>query len=195
MAPQHTTVINTIEQMIEHNVKWAYNQKTFLVYTRHNFPKLADLAVYNTDPKNFCGLFKKHKIAIMAHMEIHSGGMFADQKIDISCRGHLRKLKVSSKNTLIVGSLKKNSPYKKIFDKNIRRFWEHGFIARWYCMAFQNSTSYAEEFESAYVYKYTLSKLNIGKLMGAFYLLIVGEMFAFIVFLWEVFLLYFNRRI
>lgn len=62
-----------------------------------------------------------------------------------------------------------------VFNKQIQRFIEHGFVDYWYKGALTEfNISFMSNFYAAYVENYYSKPLNIEKLQGAFYLLTLG---------------------
>lgn len=86
--------------------------------------------------------------------------------------------------TYNVIALAKNSPYKKIFNRKLNQLMEHGFITKWISEE-KSQTSIADVFKGFQLKIIRKQSLQLYKLQGAFILLFIGDIIAFVAFLHE----------
>ncbi|RZC42162.1 Lig chan domain containing protein, partial [Asbolus verrucosus] len=121
--PQFTNVIKTVEDMVNHNIKWledTFLKTSFQTSDVENYRKLGDLGTSE----------KRRNVAIIVK-QLSTLYLTDTEDLDDYERTNLTVLKECIGNFYLVFAMKKRSPYTRIIDKYFGRFQEQGLVQFW----------------------------------------------------------------
>ncbi|KAJ3665619.1 hypothetical protein Zmor_001108 [Zophobas morio] len=180
--PRFTYAVRTIQDMVNHKVVWweePYLKESFKKSHNTLFNQLADLTVPS----------KGQNVAIITK-QLSSMYLTDTEDLDLYDQTHLTVLKECFGDFYIVFPIRKRSPYKKIIDKYNAWFQEQGLVQFWL-----KNITYFDNAQNHFSSLYSLFSddqlhqhyIDMRRFVGAVYLLLAGNLGAFLVFLCEYF--------
>ncbi|GJQ84126.1 hypothetical protein Trydic_g12098 [Trypoxylus dichotomus] len=188
--PTYSEDIKTIKDMVKQDIHWGSTTTGF-----------RDSLIYSGDPSvaKFINSFLLEKDVDMKNERIRSNkyavnvNMVASKYVsdtrflDDYAKKNLKVLQECVSTNSIVYALKANSPYREILNRRLLRLMEHGLVEFWTYRILNkykllNSQQYdtkLNDIATAY------EPLNLAKLRGIFYFLIIGYCAAIIAFIGE----------
>lgn len=183
--PRYEDPIWTVSDMIKQNIKLSFRRSsggTVVLSLLENSANPAVRSLANTLASNDSDDYSNAMIT----QDLGRRYITGTDNLDDYLKTHCQVLKECIQRENIVLVMQKNSPFLSFFNKQIQRYIEHGFVDYWHNRALsQSNMTFMSNFYTVYAEDYHAKPLNIEKLQGAFYLLIVGLLSGFIVFLME----------
>jgi hypothetical protein len=186
--PRFSKNINSLNDVIENNIKWIDSNKWFRNWMKNTsnelFERLALQFELVTSISQRNEKLRQENYAMVVDTlpdQYEQFFMFAET-LDNHGREHLKILQEDIGCFNVLFPLRVNSPYVEMFNKVLVRLVEHGFIDHWHS-TFINKSEY--RFMKVFFQRYSHQvpqNINLQKLQGAFYSLFLGHSFAFIVF-------------
>ncbi|EFA11806.1 hypothetical protein TcasGA2_TC008585 [Tribolium castaneum] len=177
--PRLTNTIKTIKDMVQYNVNWLeepYLKKSFQKSHSQKLRKLGELGV-------------PQKGSDVARIVKQLSNLYVTDTEDLDNyeKKHLMVLKECLGEFYIVFPIQKRSPFKVLFDKYYARFQEQGLISFWLrnITYFDNSHARFASMYSLYSDDLNHHNIDVDRFIGAIYLLLIGYLSAFVVFLYE----------
>ncbi|XP_017774907.1 PREDICTED: uncharacterized protein LOC108561472 [Nicrophorus vespilloides] len=184
-SPGYSKPINTLQDMVDEGIHWGGpdmgNYKTLEGFPKAALEKLLENYELedNFDVVNSRLRTKKYAtyVKIFPNVEFVTDTEF----LDSYGQRNLKVLLDCAAEYFMVFGLPKSSPHTAILDKKIQAFSAHGFINHWTSKALTPELKYMKNYftKSSSVAR---TPLNLIKLQGAFYLLIVGSVISLIAF-------------
>ncbi|KAJ3665618.1 hypothetical protein Zmor_001107 [Zophobas morio] len=190
--PQFSKNIDNIQHIVENNIKWLEPNDWMMQWmkntTSDSLHKLADLfeVYYKISDRNIKLRQDDYALLVQTLSSVNKNYyvMFSES-LDGYGKQHLKIISEDVACFYAVFPLKENSPYVEIFNSAILKFIEYGFINHWF-QDFINKPQY--RFMKNFFQTYSTEVhqvIDLEKLQGAFYFLLVGEVLSGISFLIE----------
>lgn len=176
--PKVTRVITTLDDMVNYNIRWdeiPFLKDSFEKSDSQVLKKLATLSTQILD-KNVAKFTK----------QICNFYLTDTESLDSNQRQSLTVLKECFGSYYVVFVVKKHSPFTKILNKHEARLFEQGILDFWLknISYFEHSNSFFKSLYSDFGDNINIF-IDLNRLMGAFYMLLVGHFVAFLVFMLE----------
>ena len=190
--PMHGARINSLQDMIDRDVPWGEEANSIAQLFRN-----VDSKVFGELSKRFrleerAGdrerLVRTDNYAFLVKVLQGQRQHLVDARgLDEYGRTHLRVLPGCVGSCYFVFPLKKNSPFKSMFDGEIAKLTEHGFVDRWFAEV-KSKTPHMERLYSSYVDPSNGRRVSFefARFQGALYILIVGLLLSLVCFVFEV---------
>ena len=189
-SPRFYRQIDTVQDMVDYKIRWGEAsddiEKLFVNSTKKSYVELSKQFVLERGFGHRLELIRSNSYAFLVK-SLPKRYISDTDSLDDYARTHLKVLSECTGNFYLVLPLKKNSPFKRMLDKEILRLSQYGFLNRWYLEA-RKKYPYMEQFYSMYVdpAPKTFSPFNLAKMQGALYILLAGFSLSCIVFIFEV---------
>lgn len=186
--PRFTKPIKTVEDMLEQNIFWGTpNNDTFLFEGTSNPQLLALLKRYKTEKTNQDRLDRiRNDDYAFTVINMEQYITFTDSLDDYG-KKYLMVLSEKLGVYGVIFAVKRNSAFTKIFNDRLYRLQEAGFVDYWYAEVKEKyRLPYMDNFFSVYsnvLRKY--SPLNLDKMYGSFFILLVGYFVSVVIFVSE----------
>ncbi|XP_071051060.1 uncharacterized protein [Onthophagus taurus] len=187
--PRYYRKIDSLEDMINFKITWGANESgTKNLYKESNLSRLmnvADLFVFETSMEERLQKIKGNSHGVMVKLLLEKYITDADF-LDEYAKNHLKVLNDCVGIYYYVFIIKKNSPFKIIFDKKILELTERGIIKFWYSQVkILYGGGFLMNFFTINVKNHHHS-LKIINIIGAFYLLSIGLIISIVIFILEI---------
>lgn len=183
--PRYTKNINTLADMVYHKTYWTApdndTNQTFILSPNVYTKEIGKRFVYEKSMKERIQYIMNGNMAI----KVQASNSFLDVDLTENESKRLKILPECAVTTYLNYVLKKNSPYKKIFNKRIKRMIEHGLIKSYVIAVkkMKNDTEMLMRLTTKPVK--CPEEITLVQLQGSFYVLYAGYVLASAVFLSE----------
>lgn len=187
-TPRYTKPINTLQDMADNKIKWGDNTGGMQTYysqsTDNVIREIANNYVHEDNIQAKLERLKENNYGTFVKL-LPEKYVTDTEQLDDYAKSNLKTLSACIAEYSTVFALQKNSNYIKIFDHGIQALLENGLISYWYKkIRYKYGLQYLENFYSLNLEKKNLP-LNFERLLGLLYLLILGNLIGFVIFIAE----------
>lgn len=196
-SPRYTKPINTLADMADNGIQWGTTHGSLAVHYKKSpdatIRRIANNFVLEATDEVKLERIRRNNYGTFVKL-LSEKYVTDTEMLDENAKTHLKALSQCIGEYFLVFALQRNSHYLNAFNRGISSLVEHGLIQYWYKLI-RNKYG-LKYFENFYIVR-TKNKnipLNYERLLGLLYFFLCSNLIAFVVFVFEFIVHYYNNR-